>query len=191
PLGGWGLFAASFLDSSFLAMPGGVDVWLISLCAWNPSRMPRYVLATITGSVAGCSVLYFLLRKGEDRLLRGKRDSARLARARHWVEKYGPWSLVVAAVLPPPAPFKMFVIAGALLQIPFLSFVGSLLVGRSVRYFLEGYLAARYGREVWEWLSRSAPIVFVVAALLMVIALLLATRLHRRTSPQPSHPADH
>ena len=187
PLGAWGLFAAAFLDSSFLAMPGGVDLWLISLCALNPSLMPLYAAAATAGSLAGCSVLYLLLRKGEEKLLQGKVESLKLASARNWVEKYGPLALVVGSVLPPPAPFKMLVISGALLKIPFLSFFLSLLVGRSLRYFVEGYLAVHYGRQAWEWLSHSAPVVLLLAALAAVVVL-VAIRLQSRAFPQPSGP---
>jgi len=102
PLGGWGLFAAAALDSSFLSFAGGVDLWLVSQSALLPSRMPLYALAATSGSVIGCSALYFAVRKGEEAFLERNRSTPRFARVRSYVEKYGAWSLFVVSLLPPP-----------------------------------------------------------------------------------------
>ena len=174
PLGGWGLFVAAALDSSFLSFAGGVDLWLISLCALLPSQMPLYALAATVGSVIGCSALYVAVRKGEEALLERNRSTPRFARVRNFVGKYGAWSLFVVSFLPPPTPFKLFVLAAGLLQLPYRKFVIALLAGRSLRYFVEGLLAVWYGRQVWVWMIRSGPALFwfVLAAL----GLLLLTR---------------
>ena len=77
PLGGWGLFAAGALDSSFLSFAGGVDLWLVSQSTMLPARMPLYALAATSGSLVGCSTLYFTIRKGKETLLERKRSAAR------------------------------------------------------------------------------------------------------------------
>ena len=172
PLGPWGLFAAAVLDSSFLPMPGGVDVWLISVCALNPSRMPLYVVATIAGSVAGSSMLYLVVGKGREKLLERNPKYYALPSARRWVERYGPLALVVAAVFPPPAPFKMVVAAAAVLKHPFLKFALALLLGRSIRYVVEGVLAVRFGRQAWQWITTSGTFLLALVAIIVVMILL-------------------
>ncbi|MBI3896474.1 MAG: DedA family protein [Acidobacteria bacterium] len=174
PLGAGGLFAAAILDSTFVPLPGGVDLWLISLSVLHPSRMPYYALATAVGSVMGCSVLYFIARKGEETLWERKHKPPAASRVRQWVEKYGSLSLFVAALLPPPAPFKLFVLTAGLLKHHFEKFIIALLLGRLLRYFLEGLLAVRYGRQVWAWLVRSGPLAFTTIA--VGLALLLLAR---------------
>lgn len=181
PLGAGGLFAAAVLDSSFVPLPGGVDLWFISLSALYPSKMPLYVLVTAVGSVLGCSVLYFIARKGKEALWERKHKDREASRVRQWVEKYGSWSLFVAALLPPPAPFKLFVLTAGLLKHHFGKFVLALLLGRLLRYFLEGLLAVRYGRQVWDWLVRSGPLTFAV--IVAALALLWVARRLWRKAP--------
>lgn len=181
PLGGWGLFAAAILDSSFLALPGGMDLWMISLSALRPSRMPFYVLVATVGSIIGCSALYFVARKGETIFSEKNPKYSGLPRVRRWVERYGSLALIVAALLPPPAPFKLFVIAAGLMKHRFAGFVLALLIGRSTRYLVEGLLAVRYGRRVWEMFANSGPA--VIGAVVVAIVLILLTRRLQRKAP--------
>ena len=171
PLGGWGLFVAAALDSSFLSLAGGVDLWLVSVCALRPSQMPLYALAATVGSVIGCSSLYVAARKGEEALLERNRSTPRFAHVRGFMESYGAWPLFVVSLLPPPTPFKLFVLAAGLLQLPYRKFVIALVAGRSLRYFVEGLLAVWYGRQVWDWMIRSGPVMFGIV--LTALALLV------------------
>lgn len=181
PLGPWGLLAATMLDSSFLALPGGVDIWLITLCALDAPRMPLYALAATVGSVVGSAVLYAVVRKGKQRFLEKERNDSRFSGVRQQVEKYGSAALVISAILPPPAPFKLVIVAAGLLEHPFDRFVLALLVGRSIRYFGEGWLGARYGRQAWDVLVASGPLVTGLVALAVILLLLMAS-LRRKAS---------
>ena len=173
PWGIWGLAAAAVLDSSFVPFPSGVDLWMITLCVHNPLQMPLYVFIATVGSVAGASLLYFAVRKGEEAFL-GKRVSAsRMAEVRRRIERYGFGAIVIAALLPPPAPFKLFILAAGLLQYPWSRFAVALLVGRAIRYSLEGYLAVRYGRQAWQMLLNAGPWAFGVAALTGCLVILV------------------
>ena len=178
PLGGWGLFAAAILDSSFLSLAGGVDLWLIALCVIHPSRMPLYAGAALLGSLIGCFTLYFAARKGEEALLERNRSTARFVHVRQLVEKYGASALFLASILPPPTPFKLCVLAAGLLYLRYGKFLLALGFGRALRYYAEGLLAVRYGHQVWEWMLRSGPVVIVV--LLAAAGLVLLSRALRR-----------
>ncbi len=143
-LGGPGLFLLAFLDSSFLSIPGGNDLLVILLSAgqgWG--QMFYYVGMTTMGSVIGCSLLYFLGTRGgsfvERRMHRREvRRIHRLYRSR------GALAIIVPSILPPPTPFKIFVLAAGVFRVPFHKFVLSVFVGRSLRYLMWGTLAVLY-----------------------------------------------
>jgi membrane protein YqaA with SNARE-associated domain len=179
PLGIWGLAAAAVLDSSFVPFPSGVDLWMITLAVRNPAQAPLYVAVATAGSVAGASILYFAVRKGEEAFL-GKRVSAeKIARVRRKIERYGSAAIVVAALLPPPAPFKLFILAAGLLQFPWPRFALALFVGRAIRYSLEGYLAIRYGEQAWHLLLEAGPLALVIGIAAIVVMVLLFTNRRR------------
>ena len=69
PLGGKGLFVAAALDSSFIPLPEGVDLWLISLSVLQPARMPYYVIFATLGSLLGCCALYVVARWSDETFL--------------------------------------------------------------------------------------------------------------------------
>ena len=185
PLGGWGLFAAAALDSSFISFAGGVDFWLVSQSVVLPSAMPLYALAATLGSLTGCSALYFTIRKGEEALLERHRSTPRFARVQRYVEKYGAWSLFVVSFLPPPTPFKLFVATSGLLKLPYRKFLVALAVGRGIRYFGEGFLTVRYGQQAWEWMIRSGPVLFAIV-LTTAAVVFLTKKLRSKARPAES-----
>jgi membrane protein YqaA with SNARE-associated domain len=179
PLGIWGLLSAAILDSSFVPFPSGVDLWMMTLSVRNPGQTPFYVFAATVGSVAGASILYFAARKGEEAFLGRKVSAERIARIRERIEQYGWWAIIVAALLPPPAPFKLFILAAGLLQYPWVRFATALSVGRAIRYSLEGYLAIRYGRQAWQMLLNTGPWALAAAVAIAAMAVLLLKFLRR------------
>jgi len=152
-LGGPGLLLISFLDSSILTFPIINDLLLIDLAIQHPERMPLYAFLAAFGSIVGCVLLYFIARKGGEALFHRKVGSRALA-IRHWVEKNGFGGMLVAALLPPPTPFKAFVFAAGVFEIPLLSFTSAITLARLIRYFGIGYLAVRYGHEAMPLLKQ-------------------------------------
>ena len=151
-LGAPGLFLISFLDSSVLTFPVINDLLLIELCIQKPQRMPLYAAMAMTGSVLGCVLLYFIAKKGGEAFFRrkaGQRGDA----IRHWVQKNGFGGMLVAALLPPPTPFKIFVFAAGVFEVPLNSFVSAIALARSIRYFGIGYLATRYGEQAMPFIA--------------------------------------
>lgn len=151
-LGAPGLFLISFLDSSVLTFPVINDLLLIELSIQHPLRMPLYASMAMIGSVLGCTLLYFIARKGGEALFHQKAGS-RAKRVRHWVEENGFGGMLFAALLPPPTPFKVFVFAAGVFEVPLLSFVSALTLARAIRYFGMGFLAIRYGHGAMSFLS--------------------------------------
>ena len=132
--GGLGLFLIAFLDSSVLTFPVINDLLLIDLSIRYPSRMPYYAGMATLGSVAGCLLLYYLARKGGEAMFH-KHAGPRARHIHAWINRNGFVSILVAALLPPPTPFKVFVIAAGALEMPVRTFVLGLIVARSLPLF--------------------------------------------------------
>ena len=173
--GGLGLFLIAFLDSSVLTFPVVNDLLLIELTIQNPARMPYYAAMATLGSVGGCLLLYYIARKGGEAMLH-KHAGPRAQHIHAWINRNGFVSILVTALLPPPTPFKVFVIAAGALEMPVRTFVLGLLAARALRFFGEGYLAIRYGDRAAQFLlTHKLEVAGIV--LLVVVVLWLASRL--------------
>jgi membrane protein YqaA with SNARE-associated domain len=151
-LGAPGLFLISFLDSSFLTFPVINDLLLIELSMRRPDRMPLYAGMATLGSVLGCILLFLLARKVEEAAFH-KKVGAHGHAIRHWVVRNGFGGMLVAAMLPPPTPFKFFVLAAGVFEVPLASFASAVGLARVIRYFGIGYLAVRYGTNALPYLA--------------------------------------
>ena len=152
-LGGPGLFLISFLDSSVLTFPVINDLLLISLSMQHPGRMPLYATLAAAGSVLGCVLLYYIAKKGGEAFFH-KRAGSHGPAIQRWVEKNGFGGMLLAAMLPPPTPFKPFVLAGGVFEVPIGSFTTAIALARVIRYFGIGYLAVRFGDQALPFLTQ-------------------------------------
>ena len=185
-LGGPGLFLISFLDSSVLTFPVINDFLLVELSFQNPVRMPFYALMATFGSVAGCVLLYFIARKGGEALFH-RHAGPHATSVKAWIEHNGFISVLVAALLPPPTPFKVFVIAAGVFELPLRSFVTALTLARALRYFGVGFLAVRYGELAKQHLKDPRFMLTVTGIVLALVLLSYAlakffVRRHPRSS---------
>jgi len=172
-LGGVGLFAVAFLDSSVLSFPVVADLLVIESSVQNHARMPYYAVMATIGSLAGCIWLYLLAKKGGEAMY--KRRAGKWAeRVRGWVSRNAFLSAFVPALLPPPLPFKAFVIAEGVFQVPLRTFVIALLLGRGLRYFAEGILAVRYGEQATVYLLQHGRAAGLVTVLVVVVLYFVA-----------------
>jgi membrane protein YqaA with SNARE-associated domain len=178
-LGAPGLFLISFLDSSVLSFPIINDLLLIELSIQHPVRMPVYALMAASGSVVGCVVLYYLARKGGEALFH-RRAGHRAAAIRHWVEQNGFTGMLIAALLPPPTPFKIFVLAAGVFEAPIASFTSAITLARLFRYFGVGYLAVRYGADAMAYLAHNKLQVTVLVIGLVTLSYTMSKLILRR-----------
>lgn len=162
--GGPGLFLIGFLDSSFLSFPEVNDLLIIWMVTQHKERLIYYALMATAGSVAGCLALYYVARKGGEAFLRRRFHERHVDRGLRLFQKYGLLVVIVPALLPPPAPFKIFVLLAGVAAIPVWQFVTAITLARGIRYGGEGLLAVIYGdrasvflrdhaREAGLWLS--------------------------------------
>jgi membrane protein YqaA with SNARE-associated domain len=172
--GGVGLFALSFLDSSFVPFPGINDLALIVLASEHPARAPFYALMSTVGSLLGCYLLYGIASSG-GRLAGGKSSSTKGNSARRWLERNDFVAMLVMCLLPPPAPLKISVITAGALRMNALHFGVALLLGRSLRFATEAWLGARYGAQGEAYLKKNLGWASLVT-ILIVIGLTLLSR---------------
>jgi len=184
-LGGPGLFIIAFLDSSFLSFPEVNDLLIIWLTTQHKERMVYYAAMTTLGSVAGCLTLYTVARKGGEAFLNKRFNPQYLERAMAIFRRYGLLAILIPSILPPPTPFKIFVLAAGVAKVRPLDFILAIAIGRGFRYFGEGMLAVYYGDHAADFLNENAPIVALVvgiAALLFGVAWIVAKRRRERSA---------
>lgn len=174
--GALGLFGIALLDAALLPIPGGPDAIVMTLSHLNNARMPLYVLAAVLGSTLGCLVPYYLGRLGGNKAL-AKFSAERQARVNRLLERYDFWAMLVGAVLPPPFPFKLFLVTAGVFRMSVWRFLISLLIGRGIRFALEGIMAVRYGDGAAEVFKHHYPKIGLgLAAAILLVVLLNALR---------------
>jgi membrane protein YqaA with SNARE-associated domain len=153
--GGPGLFVIAFLDSSFLSLPEINDLLIIWMVTRHKERMVYYATMATLGSIAGCLLLYVIGYKGGDAILRRRFKAERVERGLAAFRRYGLLAVLVPALLPPPAPFKIFVLLAGVSRVPVTRFVAAIAIGRGLRYFGEGLLAVWYGEEAIRYIREN------------------------------------
>lgn len=188
-IGGVGVLVIAFLDSSFLSFPQANDLLVIWMVLNHPARMPYYAGMATLGSVLGCLVLYQVARKGGEALLRKRFHERHVDRAMHLFQKYGLLAVLIPSLLPPPAPFKLFVLLAGVAEVPRTRFIAAIVVGRGLRYFGQGLLAVWYGEQAVAYLREHGRTVSlaIVALLLLGIAAYVIVRM-RRAAPRADGP---
>jgi len=182
--GPFGLLAIAFLDSVLVPIPGGVDAMLLLLAASRPSWMLIYVAAAMIGSTAGCVGLYKISERAGHRAL-NRFSEKKQKRVKDLIDRYDVLSVLVASVLPPPFPFKLFVVSAGVFRLNLVRFTIAIAVGRTFRYLLEGYLAAHYGEHAKEILAHYYPSIGIGVAVLIIAFFIAKHLLKRGSQPEP------
>jgi membrane protein YqaA with SNARE-associated domain len=172
-LGAPGLLLISFLDSSFLTFPVINDLILIELSLQHPARMPLYAAMATLGSVLGCVVLFLIARKTEEAVFHRRAGRHGMA-IQHWIKRNGFAGILVAALLPPPTPFKFFVLAAGIFEVSLTTFASAVSLARVFRYFGVGYLAIRYGHNALPYLAQHKLRVSIAAIALVAVSYTLS-----------------
>jgi membrane protein YqaA with SNARE-associated domain len=169
-IGAPGLFIVTFLDSSFVPLPQINDLLVVLMVTGHKSWVVYYALMATAGSVAGCYVIYYLADKGGAAFVRTRLKPGHLERGLKAYQRYGVLALVVPALLPPPAPFKLFVLAAGLAGVRPLQFVTALTIARGIRFLTVGILAVYFGDAALELMREHG-----VAVSLALVGLILLT----------------
>ena len=166
--GAFGLFAVALLDSTFVPLPSSADALMLLLSTTNPSWMLLYAFMATSGSALGCWILYLISRRAGARAL-NRFSEAKQLRVKNWIEKYDAFAVLVATLLPPPFPFKLFVVTAGVFRFSLLRFMLAIIVGRAFRFLLEGFFAVRYGAQAKEILARYYPLIGLGLAVVIIL----------------------
>ena len=172
-VGGSGLFVIALLDSSVLSFPQVADALVLVQSARHPRYLLYYAGMATLGSLVGCFGLYAAGRKGGEVFLRRRFKAAHVDRGFELYRRYGMLDVLVPALLPPPAPFKNFVLLSGAAGLSPLAFGLAVAVGRGVRYVGQAWLAATYGARAGELLTRYAGETVAVLAAMTLIGVIL------------------
>jgi membrane protein YqaA with SNARE-associated domain len=148
PLGIWGVFAIAFADSALLGMP--VDAIVAVYVYQNHRLLLFYVLMASLGSVLGSIPLYIIGYLGGEKVLRKRITEERFLRIHRSFEEHEFWALMFPAMLPPPMPFKIFVLGAAVFEMRFRDFVAAMFAGRFVRFLVLSLLTLWFGPRIVE-----------------------------------------
>jgi membrane protein YqaA with SNARE-associated domain len=190
-LGPPGLFLVAVLDSSFLSIPEVNDLLVVTSSSAYPAQAWLYILMATLGSVAGSTILWWLGRRGGQALLERRFGVERVERTRVLFSRWGVLALAIPSMLPPPMPFKVFVLSSGVFAMPWRRFVVTLLVARGLRYSFWGVMGVLYGREALAILQRfdawfAGRTDWLLAGLALLVAVTLAVWLvRRRRTPVP------
>lgn len=184
--GAFGLFAVALLDSTFVPLPSSVDALMLLLSTTYPRWMLLYAFMATAGSALGCLILYLISRRAGARAL-NRFSEAKQRRVRNWIERYDMFAVLVATLLPPPFPFKLFVVSAGVFRFSLLRFMLAIIVGRAFRFLLEGYFAVRYGAQAKEILAKYYPFIGIGLVVGIIVFVVLRQKF-KRPEIVPDHP---
>jgi membrane protein YqaA with SNARE-associated domain len=170
PLGAWGVFAIAAVDSAFMGLP--LDAVVVGYVYKNPSKFFLYVILAASGSAVGSIVLYIVGYTGGEVLLRKRLSPERFLKIHAAFEKHEFWALMFPAMLPPPTPFKLFVLAASAFEMRFTHFLAAIFAGRFVRFMVLSLLTWKFGPQFVELTGNLFRNHFKLVALGAVIAVL-------------------
>lgn len=171
------------LDSSLLSLPEINDYLVVGRCFKDPSAAFYFPLFAAAGSVLGCHLLYTIVRRGGQAVLRKRFNLNQIKRVERAYERFGFLAIGVPAILPPPLPFKIFVATAGALEYPRWKFLLTVMIARSFRYYVEGVLAVFYGRRVLLFMKDNGLAILSIVATVGLIALLIYLFINRRRNP--------
>ncbi len=146
PLGVWGVMGFAAIDAAIFGMP--IDAIVCGYAYAKPGHLLLYAMGAAAGGAMGSLVVYAIGYKGGEVMLRKRMGDARFHKITSSFEKREFPVLAIVSMLPPPTPFKLFVLSAGMAEMRPLRFVSAIFLGRFVRFTLEGILVIRYGPHV-------------------------------------------
>lgn len=173
PLGSWGIFAAALIDSAAYGVP--LDPVVAGYVYANPAKIWLYVFMAATGSALGSLVPYGIGRAGGELLLLKRIDRRRFERLRDRFENQEFFAMMVPAMLPPPTPFKLFLLAAGVFEMRPLLFMLSIFAGRVIRFLLLGFLVVKFGPGIVNLVTAvmARHLVWVFVGFAVIIAVVV------------------
>ena len=168
------------LDSSLLSLPEINDYLVVGRCYKDPTAAFYFPLFAAAGSVIGCNLLYTIVRRGGQAVLRKRFKLSSIKKVERAYERFGFLAIGIPAILPPPLPFKIFVATAGALEYPRWKFLLTVMIARSFRYYVEGILAVFYGRRVLLFMKDNGLVVISIVGSIVLVAGIVYLIVNRR-----------
>jgi len=157
------------IDSSFLSLPEGNDILLVTFSYLKPVWTPWFVFISALGSLIGSLMLFSVGRKGGKVFSKKKFSSTKTSKVKAWFEKYDIWAILIPCMIPPPMPFKVFVVTAGVLKFSYPRFMFAVFVGRMIRYGIWGILTVIFREHIEVFMREYLLSLGIVVILLMVL----------------------
>ena len=192
PLGIWGVGAFAFVDAAFLGMP--LDAIVGGYVYAAPRRFLLLSAMDAAGSALGSIVIYWIGYKGGEVLLVKRIGEERFNKIRASFERHEFLAIMLPSMLPPPTPFKLFVLSAGVAEMRFTHFLAAIFFGRFLRFCILSILVIRFGPEIVGFVgnmvhnhARLAIAILAAAALLGWWIWRLRKQKAARTTVQPAN----
>jgi membrane protein YqaA with SNARE-associated domain len=169
PLGVWGVFVVTALDGAFLGLP--VDAVVASYIYHDPAHLMFYSVMAAAGAAVGSSVMYLIGYLGGEALVRKRMSPERYQKIHDSFDKHEFWAVMLPAMLPPPTPFKLFVLAAAVAEMRYVSFLGAVLAGKFARFLILGFLTIKFGPQVVQFMSAMVKQHYIAVLIAIVVGV--------------------
>jgi membrane protein YqaA with SNARE-associated domain len=184
-LGAWGVVVIAAADGAGIPLPGAVDAVVASYVFANPARAWMYVPMAAAGSALGCLVLYAIGYAGGEALLRRRMPEWKFDKMRRSFDQHAISALMIPAILPPPFPFKIMVLAASAFEMPVVHFLLSIFAGRLARFAALAVLTIFFGpgivTVVATLFTRHLALTLIIVAAAVAIFLLIRRTNSRRS----------
>ena len=170
------------LDSSLLSLPEINDYLVVGRCYKDHTAAFYFPLFAAMGSVIGCNLLYTIIRRGGQAVLRKRFNLQSIKRVERAYERFGFLAIGIPAIMPPPLPFKIFVATAGALEYPRWKFLLTVMIARSLRYYVEGILAVYYGKRVLLFMKDNGLVIVSIVGTLVLIILFIYFIIKRRSA---------
>ncbi len=181
PLGIWGAFSIAAVDAAFLGLP--LDPVVASYVYGDRPRFLLYAIMASAGSALGSLIIYGIGYKGGEFLLRKRISIKRFEQIRHSFEKREFWALMFPSMLPPPAPFKLFVLSAGVFEMRWTNFLLAIFCGRMVRFLVLSVMTLVFGPHVVTFagvLLHNHPLATFGTLVAVIIAIYFIYRLWKQ-----------
>jgi len=146
PLGIWGVLGFAFVDAALLGMP--LDAIVGGYVYTNPDRFLLYSAMAALGSTLGSIVIYWIGYKGGEVLVLKRIGEVRFNKIKASFDKHQFLAIMLPSMLPPPTPFKLFVLSAGVAEMRFSHFLTAIFFGRFLRFCILSILVIRFGPEI-------------------------------------------
>lgn len=191
PLGIWGVAGFAAVDAAFLGMP--LDAIVAGYSYANPQRLLLYAAMAAFGSALGSILIYWIGYKGGEVLLVKRIGEKRFNKIKASFERHEFWAVMFPSMLPPPTPFKLFVLSAGVAEMNFGHFLAAIFFGRLIRFSVVSLIVIRYGPQILGFAGgilhnhlRSLIAAIAVTVLISWWALRLRKKRASRRSESPA-----